>query len=100
MDLLAHALAERAVDELVLLHPRLAAERRAHDHRLEVMAVAGHLDVLALEACLDPLLDLFGIHRLVEFVSTAQSASVIGDPLDRSRSQPGRSASPSSSVTP
>ena len=39
----------------------LAAERRAHDHRFEVMAVAPHFDVLAREAALDPGLDLLGV---------------------------------------
>src|SRR5687768_15354779 len=34
----AHALAQRPVHQLVRLHPRLAAERRAHDHRFEVLA--------------------------------------------------------------
>ena len=53
VDLLAHALAERPVDELVLLHAALAAKRRAHDDRLEMMAVAGDLDAIAGEALLD-----------------------------------------------
>ena len=45
--------AERPVDELVLLHAALAAKRRTHDHRLEVVAVAGDLDAIAGEPLLD-----------------------------------------------
>src|SRR6185503_16770332 len=41
VDFLAHAIAERRVDELVPLHAALALERRAHDQRLEMLAVAG-----------------------------------------------------------
>src|SRR5687768_4855173 len=56
VDLLAHAVAERGVDELVLLHLALAAEERAHDDRFEVTAVACDLDVLAFETLFDVLL--------------------------------------------
>ena len=38
---------ERGIDELVALHAALAGERRAHDQRLEVLAVADDLDALA-----------------------------------------------------
>ena len=57
MDLLAHAIAQRAVHELVLAHLGQSAEARAHDDRFEVPAVAGDFDVIALEALLDALPD-------------------------------------------
>ena len=44
----------------MLLHPRLAAEFGADDHGFEMMAVAGHFDVVAGELFLDVGLDLFG----------------------------------------
>ena len=59
MYLFAHAVTERAIDELVLLHLRLAAKLVAHDHRLEVMTVSGHFHVMALQAVLDDGFDLF-----------------------------------------
>src|SRR6266850_603791 len=57
VDLLAHALAERRIDALVALHPAAAGELRGHDHRLEVLAVADHLDVLAGQPRFDALFD-------------------------------------------
>src|SRR5687767_1513296 len=57
VDLLTHAVAERLVDQLVALHAALARESIGHDHGLEVLAVADHLDVLAGEAAFDALLD-------------------------------------------
>src|SRR5687767_13185262 len=60
--LLAHAIAQRAVDELVLPHLGETAKARADDDRLEMVAVAGDFDVIALEALLDALLDEIGIH--------------------------------------
>src|SRR5204863_9561194 len=42
VDLLAHAIAERGVDELVALHPVAAGELLRDDERLEVLAVARH----------------------------------------------------------
>ena len=60
MYFLAHAIPQRPVDRLVLLDPGLAAEFRAYDHRLEMLAVADHLDVIAREAVLDVRPDLFG----------------------------------------
>ena len=54
MDLLAHAVAERAVDELVLLHAASCPRNSgADDHRLEVMPVALDLHVVAGETLLD-----------------------------------------------
>src|SRR5437762_9505462 len=49
VDLLAHALTERAVNQLVPLHAVAAGELRRDDERLEVLPVARHLDVLAGE---------------------------------------------------
>src|SRR6478609_6173875 len=57
VDLLAHALAQRPVDELVALHAALAGEGARHDQRLEMLAVADDLQVLAGEAGGDALLD-------------------------------------------
>jgi hypothetical protein len=48
MYLFAHALAERAVDELVLADFRKSSETRAHDYGLEVMAVTGDFHMVAL----------------------------------------------------
>src|SRR5262245_2547509 len=47
VDLLAHALAERGVDELVALHPAAPGELARNDERLEVLAVADHFQMLA-----------------------------------------------------
>jgi len=47
MDLLAHALPEGGVHELVLAHLGQALEARADDERLPVMPVAAHGEVLA-----------------------------------------------------
>src|SRR5262245_35679675 len=58
VDLARHAAAERRVHQLVLLNARLPAECGAHDHRLEMMAVAPHLHVLAGEPFPYPALDL------------------------------------------
>src|SRR5688572_4285154 len=55
VDLLAHAIAERLVNQLVALHAALACERIGHHHRLEVLAVADDFDVLADEAAFDAL---------------------------------------------
>src|SRR5947209_16007654 len=57
VDLLAHALAQRTVDQLVALHAALAFEYRRHHQRLEMLSVADDLDVLASEACLDARFD-------------------------------------------
>jgi hypothetical protein len=63
VDFLAHALAQRAVHELVLAHLGQAPELRAHDDRLEVAAVACDFDVIALQSLFDALLDEIGIHE-------------------------------------
>src|SRR5713101_8856468 len=54
MNLPAHALPERRIDELMALDPALAAERFAHDQRLEMLSVAHD----AHRAALQPLLDV------------------------------------------
>ena len=46
---LAHPVAERAVHELVLLDLGQSHEGGAYDHGLEVLTVAGNLDMLAGE---------------------------------------------------
>src|SRR3970282_765080 len=61
VDLRAHAPAQRRVHPLVLLHARLATERGAHDHRLEMVPVALHRHVLADKGVLDPARDLVRI---------------------------------------
>src|SRR5689334_14474008 len=55
VDLFAHALAERGIDELMALHAALPGELRRHDERLEMLPVADDLDVLAGEAVGDAL---------------------------------------------
>src|SRR5262245_31438355 len=50
VDFRAHAIAECRVNELVALHAALTGERGGNDERLEVLAVAAHLEVLAGEA--------------------------------------------------
>src|SRR6266446_534411 len=59
MDLLAHALAERAIDQLVPLHTVAPGEFPRDDERLKVLAVADHFHVLAGEPGFDALLDAF-----------------------------------------
>ena len=53
MNLLSHAVTERAIDVLVTGDTRLAFERRAYDQRLEMPAIAGYLDHFAFEAIRD-----------------------------------------------
>ena len=53
VDLLAHAVAERRIDELVARDARQAANASRDDQRLEMLAVAGDVDVLAGEAGFD-----------------------------------------------
>src|SRR5262249_4592775 len=62
--LLAHALAERGVHELVTLHPRFPAEGLAHDQRLEVLAVAGHAHFAARQSRLDVAAQVLGCHHV------------------------------------
>src|SRR5438034_3476780 len=53
VDLLAHALAQGRVHELVALHAAAPGKLFRHDERLEVLAVAQDFDVLAGEPALD-----------------------------------------------
>src|SRR5512146_691377 len=64
VDLLAHSAAERAVHELVALHPAAAFALARHDQSLEVLPVARDLEVLAREARRNALLDAFRRHHL------------------------------------
>ena len=60
MDLLAHAIAERAVHQLVALDPAQALECRTDDQRLEMLPVAVDLDLVAGKSGLDRALDVVG----------------------------------------
>src|SRR3546814_6857750 len=64
MDLAAHQLAERGVDQPVPGQRQLALERIGDDQRLEVHAVvAAHRDARAGQALFDELLDGIGVQR-------------------------------------
>src|SRR6266404_5757838 len=63
VDLLAHAIAERRIDELVALHAAAPGELVGNDQRQEMLAVAHHLDVLAGKRGRDRLLDAFRRHH-------------------------------------
>src|SRR5207342_1639298 len=64
VDLAAHPLAERGVDQAMAGQRQLAAEGLGHDHGLEMHAVlALHLRAGAGQAGLDQLLDLERVHR-------------------------------------
>jgi len=72
MNVLAHALAEDPVDELVLAHFGKPAKLFAYDHRFEVTSVSGDFDVIALHALFDALPDEIRIHEkplMAELVS-------------------------------
>src|SRR5579859_3633681 len=63
VDLPAHPVTERTVHELVALHPVAALELARHDQGLEMLPVARDLEVLALQACRDALLDALSAHH-------------------------------------
>jgi hypothetical protein len=63
MDFLAHAIAQRLVYELMALHPGFSAEGFAHDHGLEVLTVADHFQMLALEMVFDIALYIVGSNQ-------------------------------------
>src|SRR5437773_735833 len=63
VDLLAHALTQRGIHQLVPLHAAAAGELGRDDERLEMLAIADHLHVLTGEAGLDTLLDAFRCHH-------------------------------------
>src|SRR5258706_3940612 len=64
MNLPAHALPERRIDELMALHAALAAERFAHDERLEMLSVAHDAYFAALQPLLDIVLNLLRCHHV------------------------------------
>src|SRR3990172_12084303 len=59
VNFLAHALPPRLVNELVALHAAPAGEKVRHDQRLEMLAVADHLQVLARQPRRNALLHAF-----------------------------------------
>jgi len=63
MNLPAQALPERRIDELMALDPALAAERFAHDERLEMLSVARNAHFAALQPFFDVALNLLGRHH-------------------------------------
>src|SRR4051812_49851284 len=66
MQFAAHAPAQRGIDELVLLHPALAAEGFGDDRRGVVVAIAGQIldgDAGIRQRRLDQGLDLRRLHR-------------------------------------
>src|SRR5438128_702156 len=58
MDLITHAIAQRAIDELVLFNFGQPTEGSAHDDGLEMLTVTDHFDVLASKPCLDRAFDV------------------------------------------
>src|SRR5687768_11396496 len=64
VDLLAHALAQRGVYQLVALHAAAAGKLARYHQRLEMLPVADHLDMLAGDPALDACLHAFrGNHQ-------------------------------------
>src|SRR5689334_8272162 len=63
VNLLAHAIAERRIHELMLLDARQARERGRDDDSLEVMAVTAYFDVLAGQPRLERGADRFRCYR-------------------------------------
>ena len=61
MDFLAHALAERRVNQLMALHAAPSRELAGHDQRLEMLSVADHFHMLAGEPRRDPVFTLSGV---------------------------------------
>lgn len=67
MDVPAHALAQRAIHELMALERALALELRSYDDRFEMrVIVALHTDLGAGQAGFDERLDFGGFHGGVE----------------------------------
>src|SRR5258705_3353110 len=78
---LAHAIAQRRVDQLVPLDQRQALERRGNDHCFPVLAVAGHLDVAARQGGFDRMLDgLRSGHEISLVFSDAVSSRARASP--------------------
>src|SRR5512135_2754704 len=65
VDLLAHALAERGVHQLVALHAAAPLELARHDERREMLTVTAHLEVLAGEPGCNSLPDAFSRHHFL-----------------------------------
>src|SRR5712691_3558239 len=65
MDFLAHALAERCVDQLMALHAAPSRELAGHDQRLEMLSVPEHFHMLAGEPRRDPRLHAFRRHHSI-----------------------------------
>jgi hypothetical protein len=64
VNFLTHAITKRFIYDLMLLDPRFAPERGTDDNGIEMMAIAGHLDMIAREILLDVGLYLLrGDHR-------------------------------------
>src|SRR5262249_13348060 len=63
VDLFAHAIAERGLDQLVALHAGAPGELVGTHQRLKMLTVTHHLDVLAGERGRDRLLDAFRRHH-------------------------------------
>src|SRR2546429_357697 len=63
MNLPAQALPERRINELMALHPALAAEHLAHDERLEMLSVAHDAHLAALQPFFDVALNLLRRHH-------------------------------------
>src|SRR3954464_1688523 len=73
MDLLAHAIPEGPVHELVALHAVLTSKIGRDDQRLEMLAVTDHLQVIAGQPGGDALLDAVGgNHSVPELVAGFQ----------------------------
>ena len=60
MDLLAHAITERAIDQLVALHRALALEQAGNDEGVEVAAIALDLEEFARQAFGDESANILG----------------------------------------
>src|SRR5262245_675534 len=83
VDLLAHALAERGVDELVALDAALAAKRLADDERLEMLAVACDAHLAARQSLLDVAADVLGGHHASASACIRSSAAQASAPRPR-----------------
>ena len=64
MDLFAHAITKRPVDQLMALHAALAGKGAGNNDGLEMLAIADDLEVLAGEACLDSRFHAFRSYHL------------------------------------
>src|SRR3989454_8611963 len=65
MDFLAHALAERRVNQLMALHAAPSRKLPGYDQRLEMLSVADHFHMLAGEPRCDPRLHAFRRHHSI-----------------------------------